>query len=101
MEASDQSLEPNWLCHPCKIQNGDGSSVLGSIRKEDVMFSEDLEDAYFHVRVHPNSQPYFWITFEGEVDQFKALWFGLSLVRGSRWCQRGVTGEGFSSFLIE
>ena len=33
------------------------SSVLGSIRKGDIMFSIDLKDAYFQIPVHTKSRP--------------------------------------------
>ena len=75
------------------------SSVLGSIRKGDLMFSIDLNDAYFQILILPDSRPYRWITLEGKVYQFRALMFltSLWLPRSSPgcspWSWSGLIGE--------
>ena len=45
------------------------SSVLESIRKEDVMFSIDLKDSYFLIQLCPDSRPCFRSTLNGKVFQ--------------------------------
>ncbi|MEL7523140.1 MAG: reverse transcriptase domain-containing protein, partial [Cyanobacteria bacterium J06553_1] len=53
-------------------------SVLQSVRLGDWMVSIDLQDAYFHVPIHPGSRKFLRFVFAGQVYQFKALCFGLS-----------------------
>ena len=50
-----------------KFRMGAISSVLGAIRKRDVMFSIDLNDAYFQILIHVDSQPHLWIALDGKV----------------------------------
>ena len=40
--------------------------------------SFDLQDAYFHVPIHPNSRKFLRTCFRGQVFQFRSLPFGLS-----------------------
>lgn len=40
--------------------------------------SLDLEDAYFHVPIHPNYRKYLRFSFRGQVYQFRAMPFGLA-----------------------
>ena len=40
--------------------------------------SLDLQDAYFHVPIHPSSRKYLRTCFRGKIYQFRALPFGLS-----------------------
>ena len=54
------------------------SSVLSSIEKGDYAFKIDLQDAYFHVPIHPNSRKYLRFAFENRVYQFQVLPFGLN-----------------------
>ena len=54
------------------------SSVVGAIRKEDVMFSIGLKDASFQISTHPDSRSYLCIALEGKAHKFKALCFSLS-----------------------
>ena len=53
------------------------SSVLSSIKKGDYAFKIDLQDAYFHVPIHP-SKKYLRFAFENRVYQFRVLPFGLN-----------------------
>ena len=53
-------------------------SVLHAVRRNDWMLSIDLQDAYFHVPVHPASRKFLRFVFAGVVYQFRALPFGLS-----------------------
>ena len=48
------------------------SSVLSSVEKGDYAFKIDLQDAYFHVPIHPSSRKYL------KVYQFRVLPFGLN-----------------------
>ena len=43
------------------------SSVLGSIRKGDIMILIDLKDVYFQIPFHPESRPYLWFIVQGKV----------------------------------
>ena len=52
------------------------SSVLSSVEKGDYAFKIDLQDAYFHVPIHPNSRKYLRFAFENRVYQFQVLPFG-------------------------
>ena len=54
------------------------NSVLSSIRKGDYAFKIDLQDAYFHVPIHPSSRKYLRFAFENKVYQFRVLPFGLN-----------------------
>ena len=54
------------------------SSVLSSVRKGDYAFKIDLQDAYFHVPIYPNSRKYLRFTFENKVYQYRVLPFGLN-----------------------
>ena len=54
------------------------NSVLSSIQKGDYAFKIDLQDAYFHVPIHPSSRKYLRFAFENKVYQFQVLPFGLN-----------------------
>ena len=54
------------------------NSVLSSIRKGDYAFKIDLQDAYFHVPIHPSSRKCLRFAFENKVYQFQVLPFGLN-----------------------
>ena len=54
------------------------SSVLSSVEKGDFVFKIDLQDAYFHVPIHPSSRKYLRFAFENRVYQFRVLPFGLN-----------------------
>ena len=54
------------------------SSVLSSVEKGDYAFKIDLQDAYFHVPIHPSSRKYLRFAFENSVYQFQVLPFGLN-----------------------
>ena len=54
------------------------SSVLSSVEKGDYAFKIDLQDAYFHIRIHPSSRKYLRFAFENRVYQFQVLPFGLN-----------------------
>ena len=54
------------------------SSVLSSVRKGDYAFKIDLQNAYFHVPIHPNSRKYLRFAFENKVYQFRVLPLGLN-----------------------
>ena len=53
------------------------NSVLSSVRKGDYAFKIDLQDAYFHVPIHPSSRKFLRFAFENKVYQFRVLPFGL------------------------
>ena len=46
-------------------------SGLSSVRKGDYTFKIDLQDAYFHVPIHPSSRKYLRFAFENRVYQFQ------------------------------
>ena len=54
------------------------SSVLSTIKKGDYAFKIDLQDAYFHVLIHPHSRKYLRFAFENKVYQFRVLHFSLN-----------------------
>ena len=54
------------------------NSVLSSVRKGDYAFKIDLQDAYFHVPIHPSSRKYLRFAFEDKVYQFRVLPFSLN-----------------------
>ena len=54
------------------------SSVLSSVEKGDYVFKIDLQDAYFHVPIHPSSRKYLRFAFENRMYQFQVLPFGLN-----------------------
>lgn len=53
-------------------------SVINSLKEGDWMVSLDLQDAYFHVPIHPRSRKFLRFVFRGRAFQFRALCFGLS-----------------------
>ena len=53
-------------------------SVLSSFQKGDYAFKIDLQDAYFHVPIHPSSRKYLRFTFKNKVYQFQVLPLGLN-----------------------
>ena len=73
MEASNRALIREQLCHPHQVQDGDGFSVLGSIRKGNVMFSIYLKDACFQIPIHSDSQSYIHTTLNGKNDEWKKI----------------------------
>ena len=54
------------------------SSVLNTVERGDYEFKIDLQDAYFHVLIHPDSRKYLRFAFENKVYQFRVLLFGLN-----------------------
>ena len=54
------------------------SSVLSTVKKGDYAFKIDLQDAYFHVLIHPHSRKYLRFAFENKVYQFRVLHFSLN-----------------------
>ena len=46
------------------------SSVLSTVERGDYAFKIDLQDAYFHVLIHPDSRKYLRFAFENKVYQF-------------------------------
>ena len=54
------------------------SQVLDSLAINDWAFKLDLEDAYFHVPIHPSSRKYLRFIHENKIYQFRALPFGLN-----------------------
>ena len=53
--------------------------IRNSIRPMHWGVSLDLEDAYFHVPIHPNFRKYLRFAFQGQVYQFWAMPFGLAI----------------------
>ena len=47
------------------------SSVLNTVQRGDYAFKIDLQDAYFHVLIHPDSRKYHRFAFENKVYQFR------------------------------
>ena len=54
------------------------SSVLSTLKKGDYAFKIDLQDAYFHVLIHPHSRKYLPFAFENKVYQLRVLHFSLN-----------------------
>ena len=54
------------------------SSVLSTVKRGDYVFKIDLQDAYFHVLIHPHSRKYLRFAFENKVYQFRVLHFSLN-----------------------
>ena len=54
------------------------SSVLSTVERGDYAFKIDLQDAYFHVLIHPDCRKYLRFAFENKVYQFRVLPFGLN-----------------------
>ena len=55
------------------------SSVLSTVEKKgDYTLKIDLQDAYFHVLIHPHSRKYLCFAFENKVYQFRVLNFSLN-----------------------
>ena len=54
------------------------NSVISSVQKGDYAFKIDLQDAYFHILIHPSSRKYLRFAFENKEYQFQVLPFGLN-----------------------
>ena len=54
------------------------NSVLSSFQRGDYAFKIDLQDAYFHLPIHPSSRKYLRFAFHNRVYQFQVLPFGLN-----------------------
>ena len=54
------------------------SSVLNTFERGDYSFKIDLQDAYFHVLIHPASRKYLRFAFANKVYQFRVLPFSLN-----------------------
>ena len=54
------------------------SSVPSTVERGDFAFKIDLQDAYFHVLIHPHSRKYLCFAFENKVYQFRELHFSLN-----------------------
>ena len=54
------------------------SSMLSTDEKGGYVFKIDLQDAYFHVLIHPHSRKYLRFAFENKVYQFRVLHFSLN-----------------------
>ena len=65
-------------------------SVRESIRQGDWATSLDLQDAYFHVLVHPRDRRYLRFSWRGRAYEFNVLPFGLSL---APWAFTRLTRE--------
>ena len=94
----DQAFKLVQVCHSYQVQDGEVSSVLGTIRKGDVMFLIDLKDAYFQSPIHPDSQPFLRVAIARMVSQVKTLCLGLSLA--PQGVTSRFTGKGYNSFGI-
>ena len=68
----------NTHIHAPRFRMFTTSSVLSSVEKGDYAFKIDLQDAYFHVPIHPDSRKYLRFAFENRVYQFQVLPFGLN-----------------------
>ena len=93
------------LCHPDQVPDGDSGVSIGSIRKGNWMVSIDLKDEYFQIPIHPESRPYLRFVVEGQVFQFRAIFFGLStapqmFTRVFSLMSEWLISEGFASFGI-
>jgi hypothetical protein len=53
-------------------------SIIRMIRRGNWLASIDLQDAYFHVPMHPRHHKFLRFAFQGKTYQFKVLPFGLS-----------------------
>ena len=54
-------------------------AVTSAIEINDYLTSLDLQDAFHHVLIHPDSRKYLQFRWRGKIYQFKVLPFGLSL----------------------
>ena len=54
------------------------SSVLSTMRKGDYAFKTDMQDAYFHVPIHPSGRKYLRFAFENKIYQFRVLPFDVN-----------------------
>ena len=54
------------------------SSVLRTVKRGHHAFKIDLQDAFFHVLIHPDSRKYLQFAFENKVYQFRVLPFSLN-----------------------
>ena len=58
--------------HLISVCSRQALAVLSSVRKGDYAFKIDLQDAYFHVPIHPSSRKYLRFAFENKVYQFRS-----------------------------
>ena len=72
-------LTLNCLVDMSHFQMETIQSVLFSVCQGDWMASIDLKEAYLQVPIHPESRPFLRFVAQGQVYQFTALCFGLSM----------------------
>ncbi|XP_066946936.1 uncharacterized protein [Macrobrachium rosenbergii] len=68
----------NLFVQTAKFKMETSQLVLSAIHQGDWMVTIDMQDAYFHIPVHPDSRKYLRFVFQDRVFQFQALCFGLS-----------------------
>ena len=79
MEAVIDLSHLNCFVQQTRFKVETNQSVLRAVRRGDWMISIVLKDAYLQVPVHPDSCRFLWFVADGQVYQFKALCFGLSM----------------------
>ena len=102
LRSSVQDQPVNQAQFPVLVSQGQG-------QRQDYAFKIDLQDAYFHVTIHPSSRKYLRFAFENKVYQFWVLPFGLNtapqvftrLVHGDRLSSpSGDLGDTISRRLV-
>ena len=88
----------NRFLRRVKFRMETNSSIRESIRQNDWGASIDLTDAYFHIPIHPRDRKWLRFVWEGQVFQFCALPFGLSL---APWIFTKVSRELCSSLHLK
>ena len=68
----------NRFLRPLHFRMETPSSIRDSIHKGDYAASIDLQDAYFHILIHPRHRKWLRFSWNGRVFQFRALPFGLA-----------------------
>ena len=70
----------NYHIHAPHFRMHTISSVLSNVERGDYTFKIDVQDAYFHVLIHPDTRKYLRFAFENKVYQFRVLPFSLNTV---------------------
>jgi hypothetical protein len=69
----------NQYIHAPHFHMSSVHTVLRTLQTGDWAFKLDLEDAYLHVPIHPDSQKYLRFAFRGQIYQFQVLPFGINI----------------------
>ena len=68
----------NEVLKPKRFKMESADSIRATLPPKMWTYSIDLKDSYFQIPLHPKSRKFPYVSFKGQIYQFRALPFGLS-----------------------